>query len=106
MIVFSNPVAGREAEYNDWYQNVHLKQVLALAGFKSAQRFRLALNMSQDRAAHPYLAIYEIETDDLAAVMQAVQNTAGTEQLVVSGALDTANAFPAIYEELAPALKK
>ena len=27
MITLSNPTAGREAEYNDWYQNVHLKDL-------------------------------------------------------------------------------
>ena len=105
MVVLSNPVEGREAEYNDWYQNTHLGQVVAFKGFKSAQRFRLVRNL-MERQAWPYMAIYEIETDDLDAVMQEVQNQAGTERLKLSDALATEFAFASIYEEMAPAVLK
>ena len=41
-IVFSKPVAGKEEEYNDWYQNRHLGEVVQTPGFVAAQRFSLA----------------------------------------------------------------
>ncbi len=31
-VVHSNPVAGREDEYNDWYSNRHLADVVAVPG--------------------------------------------------------------------------
>jgi hypothetical protein len=105
MIVLSNPVEGREKEYNDWYQNVHLGQVVAFEGFESAQRFRLVRNLVE-REAYPYLAIYEIETDDIDAVLQEVQTQAGGERLTMSDALAVEFAYASIYEDLGPALKK
>lgn len=100
-VVLSRPVAGREEECNDWYQNVHLGQVVAIPGIRSAQRFRLSADLGA-RGAWPYLAIYEIETDDLDAVVQEIQAKAGSDLLLVSDALDTASAFAAIYEECGP----
>jgi hypothetical protein len=64
-IAYSNAVAGREAEFNDWYDKVHLKEVSAIPGVKSARRLKL-LDTQVDEAArkHRYAAIYEIEADD------------------------------------------
>ena len=33
-VVLSNPIEGREDEYAQWYQNVHLHDVVALDGFE------------------------------------------------------------------------
>ena len=33
MVVFTSPVEGREDDYNDWYDNQHLGDVIAAAGF-------------------------------------------------------------------------
>ena len=41
-IVFTNPVEGKESEYNDWYNRQHIPDVLNIPGFVSGQRFRLA----------------------------------------------------------------
>lgn len=61
MVVQSRPVAGREDEYNAWYDDVHLPEVLTVSGFVSAQRYVTA---STDGAEpYPYLAVYEIEGD-------------------------------------------
>ena len=44
LIVLTNPVDGREDEYNDWYTNVHLDDVLKIPGVVGAQRFRRTSN--------------------------------------------------------------
>lgn len=63
LLVFSNPVDGREEEYNDWYSNHHLDEILAVDGFTLAQRFRLAehTRMTRDTPGAPYryLALYQ-----------------------------------------------
>ena len=41
-MVMTNPVEGREDEYNEWYSGIHLQEVVAIAGFISAQRFKLS----------------------------------------------------------------
>ena len=40
-VVLSNPVAGHEEEYNDWYSNRHLADIVAIPGFSAVQRFVL-----------------------------------------------------------------
>ena len=37
-LVFSNPIEGREDDFNTWYDTVHVPEVLAVPGMLSAQR--------------------------------------------------------------------
>jgi len=105
MVVMSNPAEGREAEYNEWYQDIHLAEVVALPGVRSARRFRLARNLG-DRTAAPYLAIYEIETDDIDAVLRELERRALGREMNMSPAMDTTNAFAAVYEEFGPIVSR
>ena len=98
MVVMSNAVAGREDEYNDWYQNIHLGELVALEGFQSARRFRLVRSLVEGETL-PYLAIYEIETGDINAVLQNLIAVAEDDQLTMSDAIDTAGTRAVVYEE-------
>ncbi|BAX94451.1 DUF4286 family protein [Mycobacterium shigaense] len=69
----------REQEYNTWYDEVHLSELVALDGFVSARRLRPVDGIG------PYVAIYEIEGDDLKAVLDNMIASAG--QLTMSDAL-------------------
>ena len=40
-LVFSNPVAGRDDEYNTWYDEVHLGDVRRVPGVVDAKRYEL-----------------------------------------------------------------
>lgn len=72
LIVLSNAADGRDDEFNDWYDNVHLGEVLALGPFTAAQRFRLAPEQISPQQ-HRYLAIYEFEgsPEDATAALRA-----------------------------------
>ena len=77
MAVYSNAVTGRDDDYNQWYNDIHLEEVLEVPGFVAAQRFAVAGDpVRGDVPAHKYLAIYELETHDpqvcLAALNEAV----------------------------------
>lgn len=62
------PDASREEEFNNWYNNIHFKDILKLPGFKGATRYRIA---HAPEAPHgKYLALYEIEGDILKAVAE------------------------------------
>src|SRR4051794_13608549 len=63
MLVFSEPFEGRDDEFNEWYTNQHLDDLVALPGFTSAQRFKLH-SVSMGTTLNKYLAIYDVETDD------------------------------------------
>ena len=93
--VFSNAVAGKEDEYNRWYTEQHLDDVLRVPGFVVAQRFRLAL---EDAAAPAqYLAIYELETDDPHKSLAELEARAGTPAMPISPALDVAVVKALLY---------
>ncbi len=65
LVVFSNAVPGKDAEFNDWYDKVHLKEVLEVQGLAAAQRFEVGETQIMEGEPPPsrYLAIYEIEGD-------------------------------------------
>lgn len=87
LLFFSNPVDGREDEYNKWYTDAHLHDVVKVPGFVSAQRFELSEAQMQDEIAYRYLAIYEIETDDIKSAIDAL-GQARNDSMVMSSALD------------------
>jgi hypothetical protein len=83
LLVFSNPVEGREEEYNDWYTTHHLAEILAIEGFHRAQRFELTdAKMTRDTADAPwrYVAIYEVEEEALERADAALFALARTER--------------------------
>ena len=90
MLVLTNPTAGHEDDFNDWYTNVHLRDVLAVDGFVAAQRFRLAdAQLQPDRPApHRYLAVYEIEADDPGAPLQSLLSGVMSGAIPLSDTLD------------------
>ena len=72
LVVLSNPVEGKEEEYNEWYTNTHLKDVLSIPGFVAAQRFKLdEKNLATD-TPYRYMAIYEIESEDIKSTMAVI----------------------------------
>ncbi len=88
LIVHSSPVAGREAEYNAWYNEQHIPDVLRVPGFVAAQRFKLP-----EEADKPprYVALYEMQTDDPDALTAELGRLAGTPEMVMSDAMDMGN---------------
>lgn len=67
LVVYSNPAPGREDEYNDWYNNQHLRDVLAQPGYVSARRFKLTefkLDEAMPDPSHQYVAFYNMVTDN------------------------------------------
>ena len=59
---------GRDSEFNRWYDEVHVPDVLSASGFKSAARYSIK-DAVKDKGK--YLAVYEIETDDIRRTMDA-----------------------------------
>src|SRR5947208_1893739 len=68
-VVFTNAAEGREAEFNDWYDNVHLPDLVAIPGVTAATRYEFApTDPSAPQPPGRYLAIYEIEGDPATAL--------------------------------------
>jgi hypothetical protein len=67
MVVQSKAAEGRDDDYNAWYDSTHLADICALPGVKSGKRFDYAMSLAGGDGA-PYLALYEVETDDVGAL--------------------------------------
>jgi hypothetical protein len=71
-LAFTNPVAGREAEFNDWYDLRHVPELLRYGrGFTGCQRFILHDEpLSGPLAPWKYLALYDLDCEDLTSLSQ------------------------------------
>jgi hypothetical protein len=57
MEVRVNIAQEKEREFNEWYNNVHVPEILAVSGFKTGRRFQ---RVSGDQIE--YMAMYELES--------------------------------------------
>ncbi|MEM7465434.1 MAG: hypothetical protein AAF387_00970 [Pseudomonadota bacterium] len=89
VMVMSEPVEGQEEAFNDWYENTHLEEVLASAGWQSAERFELSDEQGMP-CPRRYLALYEVDADDPADILPNLNAT--RNQRRQSAAIDRRNA--------------
>ena len=89
LLVLTNPVEGRGDEFNEWYSDTHLADVLGVDGFAAAQRFELAKDQLGEPGPYRYLAIYEVDADDMGKALAAL--TEATSSMVLSDAMDMQN---------------
>lgn len=73
LMAMTNAAEGRDQEYNRWFDEVHVPQVLNVPGMETAQRYELT---AEQRMPAPlpyrYATVYWIESDDLAATLAAL----------------------------------
>lgn len=93
MMTFSNAVEGREDEFNKWYDEVHIAELLSVPGILAAQRFEQAPGVPGGPARH--LALYEIETENLEQTLGLMHQK--EPLLTVSPAIDRARIVTQFY---------
>ena len=64
----------REAEFNDWYDNTHLPDVMKFAEISGATRYA---NDDPEAGPGKFLAIYEVESDDIEKTIAALKEYLG-----------------------------
>jgi len=88
-LVMSDPLPGREADFNDAYQNTHMGDLVQLPGWTGAQRFRLM--PVTPRATQPlyrrgYLIIWDQEGSDLGKIQSESRAAiAGGKSRLIAG---------------------
>jgi hypothetical protein len=97
-VVRARPVSpDRDGEFNEWYDGAHVPELLAVPGFVSARRYRRV----GDDGGPEYLAVYEIEADDLAAPVAELRRRSAAGETTRSDALQLdPPPVVALYEEL------
>jgi hypothetical protein len=67
----------QESEYHEWYNRIHIPEIVGLdAGFVSARRFEPV-----DDDGGPFVAIYEIDADDLDAARKGLTEASQSGKL-------------------------
>jgi hypothetical protein len=97
--VLSEPTDGKLDEFNDYYENLHLDEVLQSTGWESAQRFRLSDQVGL-KCPHEFLAIYEADADKPEDVMRVLNETRSQRQQ--SDALNKKTAAVWVFSETGP----
>lgn len=97
LLVLSNPTEGKEDEYNDWYDNTHLGEVLQIPGITAAQRFEINGAPTRGEAAHKYLAIYELDTDTPQASLDELGTRVQDGRVAMSDAIDGESIFASVF---------
>ena len=109
-IVQTNAFPGQEGEFNAWYDDVHIDDLLRIPGVTAARRSQLVeeVQMTTDEtglrltdaegigAKYKYLAIYELEADDPTALLQEIKSRSNTPEMVISPAMS--EAYTILYE--------
>jgi hypothetical protein len=89
LVVLTNPSSGREDDFNDWYTNIHLRDVLRFRGPIAARRFKRSATQVQDSSrvsAWHYLALYEVS--DPALFTNEHYDYSGTKWMRITDAID------------------
>jgi hypothetical protein len=85
MLVQSVPSdPAREDEYNAWYAGKHIPEVLEIPGIVSARRYKLVGRKGQPAS---YLALYELEADDVRAPLRELGARASSGVIEMSDVL-------------------
>jgi len=72
VLVFTNCAdPAREKEFNEWYDNTHVPDVLETPGFVRCTRYELIGDPGPGQGK--FLAVYEVESDDLESTMAGLQ---------------------------------
>ena len=98
MLVFSEPFAGQDVAYDEWYTGRHLDDLCALPGFTAAQRFKLH-SVSMGSTLNPHLAIYDVETDDPDWVIENMFAAKDTPAMPIDPSFNLDATTVMLYEE-------
>ncbi len=94
----------REEEYNDWYSNTHIPDMIEVPGMIRATRWEAAED--KENGIRKFLALYEFETDDLDEFNRQVaiygKRTMDEGRWSDLAVLDPDN-VPRIYKQIMPA---
>lgn len=94
-----------EAEFNRWYDEVHIPQLIdRVPGVHAARRFQFADDQFDGTTppAHGYLTLYEIDPDNIAGTIAEIGTAMTDGSLELTTTLD-AETVPAVMHVYRPA---
>lgn len=99
LIVPSSAKPDRDADYNEWYDTIHIHDILGLPGVTSGRRYDAVPAFSANTPPANYMAIYEIEAENPGETMAALGKIAQSGEMKMTDSLDPGSAQMWIYQE-------
>ncbi len=99
LMVISRAVPGREDEFNTWYQDVHVPDMLAIDGVKSCARQRLLSSNGKPPEHAEFVALYEID-GDAQAVLGEMTARIRDGRAALSDTMDPTGAKISVWEPI------
>jgi hypothetical protein len=89
MLAWSSPSSpGQAGEFEDWYENTHIPQIrAAVPSITAVSRYQLVDPGSPGRPDR-YLAVYELDTDDIPAAAAALKDSATAGRMDMTTAIN------------------
>lgn len=108
LVVLSKPLPGRDADFNDWYTNIHLRDALRFRGSITAQRFVLSETQPgvlPEAFDWRYLALYDVF--DPTRFAREHWESVDTDRMMITDAFDDSvledyHYSPAAFRDNAP----
>lgn len=107
LVVLTNAVEGRDADFNDWYSNIHARDTMRMRGALAQQRFSFSDDQVQDFDGEfpaKYLALYDVY--DARWFTQEHIDRARTPYMIIEDSLDMSRLDDFFYYPLAYRDKK
>lgn len=104
--VLSSAVAGREEEFVTWYRDRHFADVLRMPGVVDGKLVSLDFQRVYELDDAPrwtLLTLYELEGDDVAAIIDSIRAASGSDDMPMSDALTKAGMIQAAGRVIASA---
>ena len=101
MIAQSAAKEGRDEEYSAWYDATHLPEICSLPGVISGRRLQ-ATPIAMPTPGAKYITLYEIETDDIGAVMAEMGRRVQAGEQAQTDSLDRDAAVLWVYADMNP----
>lgn len=88
MIALTNAKPGGDAEFVEWYERIHLDQVLDVPGVVTAQLGQVADIAAAGTPQYRYAGIYTIEAEDPAPVFEEMMRRYASGEMTACPAMD------------------
>ena len=98
LVALTKAVAGREAEFDRWYDDTHVPELLALNGVENAQRYKLITTLNGAEQG-TFLALYDVEVDDPASFLGEMGEVAASGKMSMTDSMDSTIGYAALFVE-------
>jgi hypothetical protein len=97
MVVGSSALPGRDADYADWYEKIHLDEICVLDGVSSGRLYE-KIEESPTDPGPTLWGVYELEADDPTTVLAEIGRLARSGEMKMPDSIDVSSAKTYLFK--------